>query len=115
MFQMLESRFTSVSGWMIGRGLIANPFLPEMIQTRTRVIDHRNTRFEKFHDDLLAGYCRRFSGPGHVLGRMKGFWRYFAADFPDGRRIVKRIRKADSLDRYRQEVAVVFDGQDRWG
>ncbi len=115
MFQMLESRFASVSGWMIGRGLIANPFLPEMIQTRTRQIGHRTTRFEKFHDDLVTGYRRRFSGPGHVLGRMKGFWRYFAAGFRDGRRILKQIRKADSLDRYHQAVAQVFDDQNRWG
>ncbi|MBR9987580.1 MAG: tRNA-dihydrouridine synthase family protein [Desulfosarcina sp.] len=115
MFHVLESRFPSSSGWMLGRGLIANPFLPEMIQSGTRLIGHGNARFAKFHDDLVVGYCRRFSGPGHVLDRMKGFWRYFAADFPDGRRIVKRIRKADSLDRYRQAVTAVFNGKDRWG
>ena len=113
MFQSLESRFPLLSGWMLGRGLIANPFLPEMIQSGTRLICHRNTRFEKFHDDLVAGYCRQFSGPGHVLDRMKGFWRYFAADFPDGRRIIKRVRKADSLEGYRQVVMAVFNGQDR--
>jgi len=112
-FQYLESRFPSSSGWMLGRGLIANPFLPEMIQSGTRLVGQRNTRFEKFHDDLVVGYCRQFSGPGHVLDRMKGFWRYFAAAFPDGRRIVKQIRKADSLDSYRQAVKMVFDVQDR--
>ena len=114
-FQLLETRFPSLSGWMLGRGLIANPFLPEMIQSGTRLVCNRNKRFENFHDDLVVGYCRRFSGPGHVLDRMKGFWRYFAVNFPDGRRIMKRIRKADSLDSYRQEVTAVFDGQDRWG
>ena len=114
-FQSLESRFPSVSAWMLGRGLIANPFLPEMIQSETRLIAHRMRRFESFHDDLIAGYCRQFSGPGHVLDRMKGFWRYFTAAFPDGRPILKRIRKADSLDHYRREVTAVFAGQERWG
>lgn len=114
-FQLLESRFPMSSGWMLGRGLITNPFLPEMIQSGTRPIGPRNRRFEKFHDDLVDGYRRQFSGPGHVLDRMKGFWGYFAAAFPDSRRIVKRIRKADSFDRYRQVVKAVFDGQDRWG
>ena len=114
MFHFLESRFPSTSGWMLGRGLIANPFLPEMIQSETRLIDHRTERFARFHDDLVDGYRRRFSGPGHVLDRMKGFWGYFAAGFPDGRRIVKRVRKADSLDRYRQEVMAVFEDQGRW-
>jgi tRNA-dihydrouridine synthase B len=114
-FQLLESRFPAASGWMLGRGLIANPFLPEIIQSGTRVVDQQNTRFEQFHDDLVVEYVKRFSGPGHVLDRMKGFWRYFASGFPDGRRIVKRIRKADSLDRYRRSVQAVFDGLDRWG
>ncbi len=114
-FQSLASRFPASAGWMLGRGLIANPFLPEMIQSGTRLICHRNARFEKFHDDLVDGYRRQFSGPGHVLDRMKGFWGYFAADFPDGRRMVKRIRKADSLFQYRQAVTAVFTGPERWG
>ncbi|MCB2146213.1 MAG: tRNA-dihydrouridine synthase family protein [Deltaproteobacteria bacterium] len=113
-FKFLESGFPTVSGWMLGRGLLANPFLPEMIQSQGRLIGSRTTRFERFHDDLVAGYSRLFSGPGHVLDRMKGFWRYFTADFPEGRQIMKQIRKADSLDHYRQVVAAVFDGQDRW-
>jgi tRNA-dihydrouridine synthase len=113
-FQLLASGFPTVSGWMLGRGLLANPFLAEMIQSQSRLICHRNTRFENFHENLVAGYNRLFSGPGHVLDRMKGLWRYFAADFPDGRQIMKQIRKADSLDRYRQVVARVFDVQDRW-
>jgi tRNA-dihydrouridine synthase len=99
---------------MLGRGLIANPFLPEMIQSGNRIVGNRNQRFEKFHDDLMDSYRRQFSGPGHVLDRMKGFWGYFAAGFPDGRRIVKRIRKADALDRYRREVMVLFNDRDQW-
>ena len=109
-FQSLEAKFPAVSGWMLGRGLIANPFLPEMIQSGTRLILHRKARFSKFHHDLVDEYCHRFSGPGHVLDRMKGFWRYFAVGFADGRRILKRIRKADSLDRYYQVVAAVLEG-----
>lgn len=109
MFETLAVRFPSVSGWMLGRGLIANPFLAEMIQSENRRIRCRKARFEKFHEDLMDAYCRQFSGPGHVLDRMKGFWRFFAADFPDGRRILKKIRKTDSIDSYRLVVATVFD------
>ncbi|MBC2712686.1 MAG: tRNA-dihydrouridine synthase family protein [Desulfosarcina sp.] len=114
MFQSLESRLPVVSGWMLGRGLIANPFLPEMIQSGTRLICHGKARFEQFHDDLVDEYSRLFSGPGHVLDRMKGFWRYFASGLSDGSQILKKIRKAGSLGRYRQVVAAVLDGQDIW-
>ncbi len=114
-FRSLESRFPDVAGWMLGRGLIANPFLAEMIQRGTRSIHHGKVRFVKFHDDLVDGYCLRFSGPAHVLDRMKGFWRYFADGFTDGRQILKRIRKVVSLERYCAVVASVIDAQDRWG
>jgi tRNA-dihydrouridine synthase len=107
-FQVLESRFPAVSGWMLGRGLIANPFLPEMIQGGSRRIRDRRFRFGKFHDDLLDGYADLFCGPGHVLDRMKGFWRYFAAGRSDGPSLLKRIRKTATLDQYREVVSAVL-------
>jgi tRNA-dihydrouridine synthase len=109
-FQSLESRFVAVSGWMLGRGLITNPFLPEMIQSGTRRISHRKTRFTQFHNDLVDGYSTRFSGPGHVLDRMKGFWSYFSDGFTNSQQILKQIRKTKSLQHYRDVVASVLDG-----
>lgn len=113
-FQTLESRFPEVSGWMLGRGLIANPFLSEIIRRGIRPAGDGNTRFAAFHDDLVEGYCRRFSGPGHVLDRMKGFWRYFSDGFADGRQILKRIRKTITMEGYLAVVASVLAGQNGW-
>lgn len=113
-FDALESRFPAVAGWMLGRGLIANPFLPESIQQDTRVIRNRQTRFAEFHDDLLEGYKGRFAGPGHVLDRMKGYWTYFANGFAKGPQILQRIRKARTLEDYREVVMAVRDEPARW-
>jgi hypothetical protein len=45
---------------MIGRGLIANPFLPEMIQTRTRLICHETHALSNFttiwYPDTVDGF-----------------------------------------------------------
>lgn len=114
MLQKLEARFPETCGWMLGRGLIANPFLPEMIQSGTLWVDRPKERFARFHEDLLEGYRCRFSGPAHVLDRMKGFWRYFSNGFANGRKILKQIRKTSDLKRYRQFVSAVLDGQNRW-
>lgn len=113
-FRSLEARFEAMSGWMVGRGILANPFLAETIRRGPPTVQKERSRFAGFHDDLVDGYLQRFSGPGHVLDRMKGFWRYFADGFADGRRILKRIRKAGSLDRFREVVATVLTGEDRW-
>lgn len=107
-FSRLFDRFPEVDQWMLGRGLIADPFLPEKIQTGTPDIHRRKERFAAFHDDLLSGYHALFSGPGHVLDRMKGLWGYFSGGFEDGTRLLQRIRKARSLDRYRQRVDQAF-------
>jgi tRNA-dihydrouridine synthase len=109
-FLQRKARFGGVVGWMLGRGLIANPFLPEEIKGTSPSDTLRKTRFSHFHDELVDRYCRLFSGPGHVLDRMKGFWRYFADGFADGRRFLKRIRKVNSLERYRILVAECIDG-----
>lgn len=93
-------RFPGVVGWMLGRGLLANPFLADMIKGQLPSNEQRTLRFRSFHDDLVDGYSRLFSGPGHVLDRMKGFWRYFADGYADGRRILNRIRKVRDLKRY---------------
>jgi tRNA-dihydrouridine synthase B len=108
-FAQLEARFPGVGGWMLGRGLIANPLLPEMIQRQSTSIGNRFSRFKNFHDALVDGYSRLFCGPGHVLDRMKGFWRYWAEGFADGRRTLMRIRKVDSLQRYQLLVSAFFD------
>ena len=114
MYQTLRRRFERVSAFMLGRGLIANPFLGEMIQGRRSVVENWSRRFTDFHEELLEGYSRRFSGPGHVLDRMKGFWRYFALPFQDAPRILKRIRRVASLPRYRKVVSQVIESEVPW-
>ena len=107
-FSRMTERFPEVSQWMLGRGLIADPFLPEKIQAGSSDVHRRKERFAAFHEDLLSGYIALFSGLGHVLDRMKGLWGYFASGFEDGGRMLKRIRKARDLDRYRLLVDQVF-------
>lgn len=104
-FNELRERFAMVSGWMLGRGVIADPFLPETIKGLPNSGLHKTQRFMAFHQDLVEGYSQIFCGPGHVLDRMKGFWRYFAEGFAKDRKILKRVRKATSLSYYEDIVA----------
>lgn len=110
----LEARFSDVSGWMLGRGLLANPFLAECIRQNDPGVARACDRFAVFHDDLVDAYAAKFSGPGHLLDRMKGFWRYFSHAFSDGRRLLLRIRRTRSLERYRRLVARALAGESRW-
>ena len=99
---------------MIGRGVIADPFLPEVIKTGRDRFDDKIKRMHRFHDDLYGGYSEIFQGPSHLVERMKGFWKYFALSFKDSRNIQKKIFKAKTARRYESVVKHFFESEARW-
>ncbi|MDL2270067.1 tRNA-dihydrouridine synthase family protein [Desulfosarcina sp. OttesenSCG-928-A07] len=109
-FHSLSNRFPTLSQWMIGRGLLSDPFLGETIQSGVAPsAAMRRKRFSAFHDDLVEGYTARFLGPGHVLDRMKGLWGYFSAMFQDKEKILKKVRKSKSLEDYAEKIKALMD------
>jgi len=73
-FQNLSARFNTIKTWMIGRGAIINPFLPAILKSGKDDFTDRVETFRSFYQELFDEYQRVFSGPGHLLERMKGFW-----------------------------------------
>ena len=65
-------------------------------------------------NDHLDDYRREFSGPGHLLDRMKGYWTYFSRAFKDGRKIKKKIHRTHKLDRYVDIVERFFEAEAQW-
>ena len=114
-FTALTNRFAGVTGWMIGRGVITNPFLPGFLQSPKKVDQAKRTlHFRQFQDALFERYRSRLSGPGHLLDRMKGLWKYFAQGFIDSDAARKRIHKARTIDEYENAVASFLDGGLKW-
>ena len=70
--------------------------------------------FKNFYDQLFDAYQSVFSGPGHLLERMKGFWTYFSQAFKDGRKIRKKIHRSLKLPRYLQIVERFFEEEAEW-
>ncbi len=112
-FKSLKSRFPSVSRWMIGRGVVANPFLPAALSTGA-IPGFRMEKISRFHDELVAEYHQIFSGPSHLLQRMKGIWKYLAQSFENGNALLKKIQKTRRLTDYEQLVAQFFNTQAIW-
>ncbi|HKJ99914.1 MAG TPA: tRNA-dihydrouridine synthase family protein [Desulfotignum sp.] len=110
-FLTVKNRFAGINRFMIGRGILANPFLPEEIKGVPRNPDDRLVRLQAFHDDLLAAYSTIISGPGHLIGRMKGFWNYLGPSFKNHKKPVKNILKSTSIQSYTHNVAQFFAAQ----
>ncbi len=105
----MQARFPSIDHFMIGRGLIADPFLPSMIKNNTT--DYPKNRwdiFREFHDTIYQQYDAALSGPTPIKMKMQGFWEYFAQSFSDPRKTFKKIKKANNPRAYQQAVAEIL-------
>ncbi len=105
----LSDSLTGVKSWMIGRGLLVNPFLAmEIKEEKYLSKTEKMERLKKFADDLFEAYVNELHSPAHVLDKMKGIWFYLSGSFEESRKIAKRIRKTLRLDHYRDEVERIF-------
>ena len=108
-FERVRDRFPDIKRFMIGRGILSNPFLAEEIKGTSQNTRSRLTRLRAFHDELFVEYEKLFSGPAHLAGRMKGFWGYLGPSFKNSKKTLKHILKTTSLPAYTDRVAEFFD------
>ena len=108
-FNELQERFPSIDHWMIGRGLITDPFLPSMIKNNTTEYPKNKLEiFEAFHDEIYQEYDAYLSGPTPIRMKMLGFWEYFSESFSNPQKTFKKIKKAGNSRNYEIAVKEIF-------
>jgi len=108
-FKELQERFPSIDHWMIGRGLIADPFLPSMIKNNTTEYPkNRFEIFEAFHDEIYREYDAYLQYPTPIRMKMLGFWEYFSESFSNPQKTFKKIKKAGNSKNYEAAVKEIF-------
>ena len=118
---------------MIGRGAIADPELPlklkntnsnsgqfctsstdnnEKIFNNTISEGRDNTmdrsKFLSFHDEILTGYRDYMSGEQPVLYKMKELWTFWSQHSNLDKKILKKIRKVQSISAYQNIVKQTY-------
>ncbi len=104
-FQKADKTFESVTNWMIGRGMLKNPFLAleiKGVQLPGRI--EKIERLERFHNEIISNYATMLSGHSHLITRMTKFWEYFCFLFPNPHKAFKRVKKSVNMSKY--EIAV---------
>jgi tRNA-dihydrouridine synthase B len=108
-FKEMQDRFPSIDHFMIGRGLIADPFLPSMIKNKTTEYpSNRWEVFSEFHDTIYQQYDAVLSGPTPIKMKMQGFWEYFSQSFSNPQKTFKKIKKAGNPRKYGEAVAEIL-------
>ena len=111
-FRKMQERFPTIDHWMIGRGLISDPFLPSMIRQNTlEYPKNKMELFRAFHDTLYGIYSESLSGSTHLLLKMYHLWEYFAVTFSNPHKVLKKIKKAQSIRNYELAVTEIFKSE----
>ena len=111
-FQEMQDRFPSIDHFMIGRGLIADPFLPSMIKNNTTEYPANRWKiFSQFHDTIYHHYDAALSGPTPIKMKMLGFWEYFSQSFSNPQKTFKKIKKAGNPKAYTQAVTEILNSE----
>ena len=115
-FVRLSHRLPFVERWMIGRGVLSDPFLPMTIKygydNVTRI--DKITTIKKFHDDYYMERLDYLSGPAHITDRMKSFWSYLAPSLEGGAGFFKKVKKVKVPEQYEMVVESFFESGTRW-
>ncbi len=108
-FKNMQERFPSIDHFMIGRGLIADPFLPSMIKNDTTEYPKDRWKiFSEFHDTIYEQYDAALSGPTPIKMKMQGFWSYFSETFSNPQKTFKKIKKANNPKAYKLAVSEIL-------
>lgn len=103
-FQRLATRFPKVERWMLGRGLVANPFLAESIRAGKDTRDL--ARFQVWHADLLERYAATTPGDHALLGHLKELWSYLAPTFAEGDRLWNALKLTRTRAEFERVLAM---------
>ncbi|MBQ8813656.1 MAG: tRNA-dihydrouridine synthase family protein [Lachnospiraceae bacterium] len=101
-YQTIHNRFPNTDRVMLGRGLIGNPGLAGELKGKAPMT---RSQLEGFLDELFVGYRNIIPEDKNILFRLLEVWTYLARSFPEGDKVLKRIRKSKSLAEYRSVVA----------
>ena len=104
-FERIREQVQPVNEFMLGRGLLTNPFLAEEIKGNSR---HCEERLHDYVLDLYEDRLRHAGGSPKVLGRMKELWSYLMYSFDEPQDIWRKIKKINVLRDYEEAVEAVF-------
>ena len=124
-FDTMSEKYNDLTGIMIGRGFLQNPFLAWDVQginvnnmeakkgqtSKPQKETQKESKLEalkKFHDEVLERYEEYMSGDKPVLFKMKELWCYMINIF-DEEKYGKKIKKAEKLSVYKEVVRELFE------
>lgn len=104
----VAERFPRLQGVMLGRGLLATPWLAtEYVSDSRLTATEKREKLRTFHSLLLQGYAGHLEGGEHqILDKLKTIWDYLLPEAE--KKFLKKIVKSKSLAEYTAATDTLF-------
>ncbi len=110
-FQHFHNILPEINSIMIGRGILANPFLASQIKELEQP-DNKKEIISKFHDSLFEQYCSALSGDSHIINKMIPLWEYLSTSFTNSKKVFKTIKKSNKLNKYELTIRDIIRNEE---
>jgi tRNA-dihydrouridine synthase B len=109
-FENFTLTFPEINSWMIGRGLLIDPYLPGDIKGLFSLSrEERKKGIRKFMDDLYYAYRKNNNDSLHTISLLKELWSHLALSFQHPEKVFNIIKKTGTFDAYEDAVYRVFN------
>lgn len=104
----LLEQYPRLQGVMLGRGLLAHPWLAMEIKNGKELTDEaKRKKLQSFHDLLVKGYSEKSEGgEAQILSKLKTSWDYLLPDAEN--KLRKKVLKSVTLEAYLTAVENLF-------
>ncbi len=108
-YRHFDATFLEIKHWMLGRGLLANPFLATEIKGQCVISEVQKAEIVKqFVQEMFEIRLQNAKGNLSCIGRMKELWSYLVWSFDSPIDAWRLVRKARNIEEYESAVNEIF-------
>lgn len=98
-YNRLKDKYPRVSSWMIGRGVLRDPFLPNSIKTGIEpTLTERNAKLIEYIMDFNNIVHECYKKEGIAISRVKSIMIYIASFYSNDSQVITSVKHANNLN-----------------
>lgn len=113
-YKEIQERFPSIDNYMLGRGALADPFLPAAIKGNIIPTEEKMKKMRIFHDAVYSYYEEMSSGDKLLCDKMKEFWMYNSVHLDPTGEYMMKIKRSHTTDSYMEVVNQMLSLKNTW-
>lgn len=107
-FQNLQKRFPQIQNWMLGRGVLRDPFLVEELKMGISLNDEQKLiRFKSYYYELQQSLFQ-LKSEQDSLPKLKELWKYFAQFFQLTEKELLSILRINHIQEFKEFTEIAF-------